>query len=107
MLSRCCKRRKYRVWVLEELDDWIPDCLFEEGVPDVIAGEENGSNSSEFLNQKLDSHGNEKSQLHGEDVRLESDGVNTINFSGSQVPRSNYCSFSSSVDARGRRRKTV
>ncbi|MFS8021790.1 hypothetical protein Hanom_Chr16g01431571 [Helianthus anomalus] len=27
------KNKKYRVWVMEELDDWVPDCMFEEEWP--------------------------------------------------------------------------
>ncbi|KAJ0799620.1 putative RNA recognition motif domain, nucleotide-binding alpha-beta plait domain superfamily [Helianthus annuus] len=32
------KSKSFRVWVMEELDDWVPDSLFEEVWPDKFAG---------------------------------------------------------------------
>ncbi|KAF5789011.1 hypothetical protein HanRHA438_Chr09g0377031 [Helianthus annuus] len=34
------KNKKFKVWIMEELDDWVPDCMFNEEWPEIVPGVE-------------------------------------------------------------------
>ncbi|KAJ0665133.1 hypothetical protein HanLR1_Chr13g0500681 [Helianthus annuus] len=36
------KNKKFKVWVMEELDDWVPDCMFEEEWPSSVSVPDEG-----------------------------------------------------------------
>ncbi|KAM0034902.1 hypothetical protein Hdeb2414_s0015g00440171 [Helianthus debilis subsp. tardiflorus] len=55
------KNKSFKVWVMEELDDWVPDCMFEDEWADVVIGEDKRADASRI----------EKSEGH-EEVQSES-----------------------------------
>ncbi|KAM0024619.1 hypothetical protein Hdeb2414_s0022g00617861 [Helianthus debilis subsp. tardiflorus] len=41
------RNKKFKVWVLEERDNWIPDCLFEDKLTENINNQESGQEGEE------------------------------------------------------------
>ncbi|KAJ0589762.1 putative RNA recognition motif domain, nucleotide-binding alpha-beta plait domain superfamily [Helianthus annuus] len=59
------KSKKFKIWIMEELDDWVPDCMFEdessENFPGSVAGAGDGVSVSSSLHGESNHLGNEKS----------------------------------------------
>ncbi|KAI3777212.1 hypothetical protein L1987_47009 [Smallanthus sonchifolius] len=66
------KEKKFRVWVTEELDDWIPDCLFEDnGAEEANGGDgwspenSNGQSCSPLEHETSKAHGDTAEDIMG------------------------------------------
>ncbi|KAJ0428728.1 putative RNA recognition motif domain, nucleotide-binding alpha-beta plait domain superfamily [Helianthus annuus] len=77
------RNKKFKVWVLEELDDWIPDCMFDdESMPSYKVNDEGGTevnmpDSNEEvkdLNNLEKEHEDEKDKEGSEDSSDEDEG---------------------------------
>ncbi|MFS7917832.1 hypothetical protein Hanom_Chr03g00193801 [Helianthus anomalus] len=51
------KNKRFKVWVMEELDDWVPDCLFDEEWPKTTPVAKEGDVALNSPSKNLEDHG--------------------------------------------------